>query len=214
MAFLTGCEVLAGFDWSGWNHRASASVASFNPELFHSIVISRFQKTKLQGLLRFSPRGLPHSESQEASPTFKWWALGSASTREEHQRLGDLVLPGMYFFPRNWARTLVQCYFLLLLTPLMLISWGVFVFRLHLQFPELFTQQFLVSSSFFYHICYLFAEFLVKIVEATLFDSWYILKCLYFAFFLNHNFSSVPEAIAISTVVDKRSAAKLIFIPL
>lgn len=66
------------------------SVASFNPELFHSIVISRFQKKKLQGLFRLSltchtrshlPRSL--SRRRPAPPSRgELWALPLPETAE------------------------------------------------------------------------------------------------------------------------------------
>lgn len=186
--------MLWGLGCSGWNHWASASMASFDVRLFHSIVISRFQKTKLQGLLRFSLRPctrslLPHSVCLMRPAPHSSGGWGALPLLERSSR--ELVLCYTYgVLPAKLNKNFSTMYFLQLLTPLCCLSCGVYLDSIFDFLNYLLSTVSCVLI--LYHICYLVAELPLKIVEATLFESWFVLKCLYFAFFLNHNFWSLP----------------------
>lgn len=73
-----------GLGCSDWDLWVSVSVASFNPELFDSTVISQIRMMTLQNLLSFSLRcctrsHLPHcvNRKRPGSPMLNWWAVGS-----------------------------------------------------------------------------------------------------------------------------------------
>lgn len=156
-------------------------MASFKLELFHSIVISRFQKTERQGLLRFSLRSLPHSVSEEASPAFEWWVVGSASSWEEQQTQGDLVLSVV--LPAKLSENFSAILLFFSFSPLSCCYHGECTC---LDFIFSFLNYLLSIVFLCPHpssiICRLFAEFPLKIVVATLFESWYVLKCLFLCF--------------------------------